>query len=39
MIVPTRQPVTAYVLDIPLIVTDRSRIPSRPARATCGRPS
>ena len=39
MIVPTRQPVTAYVFDIPLIVTDRSRIPSIVASAMCGRPS
>jgi len=35
----SRQPVTEYVFDSPLMVTVRSRIPGRLASATCGRPS
>ena len=36
---PTRQPVTAYVFDIPFIVTVRSRMPSSEAIETCLVPS
>jgi hypothetical protein len=36
---PTRQPVTLYVFDSPLMVTVRSAIPSIVAIGICGRPS